>query len=108
MNSSRNKYLIKNTLVFILGNLGSKLISFFLIPLYTNALTTTQYGTADLVTTVSTVAVPILTLNICESVMRFALDKNADTRQITQIGTNIFLIGCIIGYFVSSKSTLLM
>ena len=100
MNSSRNKYLIKNTLVFILGNLGSKLISFFLIPLYTNALTTTQYGTADLVTTVSTVAVPILTLNICESVMRFALDKNADTRQITQIGTNIFLIGCIIGLLI--------
>lgn len=56
MNSSRNKYLIKNTLIFTLGNLGSKLISFFLIPLYTNALTTTQYGTVDLVTTVSTVA----------------------------------------------------
>lgn len=100
MNSSRNKYLIKNTLIFTLGNLGSKLISFFLIPLYTNALTTTQYGTVDLVTTVSTVAVPILTLNICESVMRFALDKNADTRQITQIGTNILLIGCLIGLII--------
>ena len=38
MGNSRNSYLIKNTIIFTLGNLGSKLISFFLIPLYTNAL----------------------------------------------------------------------
>ena len=71
MEISRNKYLIKNTLLFTLGNLGSKLIVFFLIPLYTNTLSTAQYGTIDLVSTVSTVAVPIFTINICESVMRF-------------------------------------
>ena len=33
MGNSRNSYLIKNTIIFTLGNLGSKLISFFLIPL---------------------------------------------------------------------------
>lgn len=97
MEISRNKYLIKNTLLFTLGNLGSKLIVFFLIPLYTNTLSTAQYGTIDLVSTVSTVAVPILTLNICESVMRFALDRNTDKEQITQIGTYILLLGCLLG-----------
>lgn len=73
MRNSRNSYLIKNTIIFTLGNLGSKFISFFLIPLYTNALTTAEYGVVDLVATVGTVAVPLLTLNICESVMRFAV-----------------------------------
>ena len=43
MGNSRNSYLIKNTIIFTLGNLGSKLISFFLIPLYTNALTTFEW-----------------------------------------------------------------
>lgn len=100
MENSRNQYLIKNTLIFTLGNLGSKLITFFLIPLYTNALTTAQYGVVDLVATVSTVAVPILTINICESVMRFALDKDADQAQITQIGTYVFLIACVFGLLV--------
>lgn len=37
---SRNRYLLKNTLIFTLGNIGSRMISFFLIPLYTNVLTT--------------------------------------------------------------------
>lgn len=100
MENNRNTYLIKNTIIFTLGNLGSKLISFFLIPLYTNALTTTEYGVVDLVTTVGTIAVPILTLNICESVMRFALDKNANNEKITQIGTRILLIGMVIGLLI--------
>ena len=41
----------------------------------------------DLIATVGTVAAPVLTLNICESVMRFALDKDANKDKITQIGT---------------------
>ena len=77
MANNRNRYLMKNTIIFTLGNFGSKLISFFLIPLYTNVLTTTEYGVVDLVVTVVTVAVPVLTLNISESVMRFALDRDA-------------------------------
>lgn len=100
MGNNRNNYLIKNTIIFTLGNLGSKLITFFLIPLYTNVLTTAEYGVIDLVATVGTVAVPILTLNICESVMRFALDKDANTKKITQIGTNILLIGMIVGLLI--------
>lgn len=100
MENSRNNYLIKNTIIFTLGNLGSKLISFFLIPLYTNELTTTEYGVIDLIATVGTVVVPILTLNICESVMRFALDKDANTEKITQIGTKVLLIGMVVGLLI--------
>lgn len=98
MDNNRDKYLIKNTIIFTLGNLGSKLISFFLVPLYTNELTAGEYGVVDLIATVGTVAVPILTLNICEAVMRFALDENADKAKITKIGTRILLIGIFLGF----------
>lgn len=100
MENNRNKYLIKNTMIFTIGNLGSKLITFFLIPLYTTALTTSEYGVVDLVTTLGTVIAPVLTLNICESVMRFALDKNTDKNQITRIGTYLLLFGAIIGIVI--------
>lgn len=100
MNESRGRYLIKNTLIFTLGNLGSKVIIFFLIPLYTNVLTTEQYGVTDLVTTIITVAVPILTLNICESVMRFGLDRDSNREQNIQIGTVVLLTGMLIGLII--------
>lgn len=94
---SRTKYLFKNTAVFTIGNFATKVISFFLIPLYTNVLTTSEYGTVDLVVTISTIAVPIITLNIMEAVMRFNLDKGADKNKITKIGIVILFFGMLLG-----------
>ena len=82
----RKKYLVKNTVIFTLGNLGTKMISFFMVPLYTGILTTSEYGVVDLINTISMVAVPILILNINEAVMRFSLDKGADYSKIMSIG----------------------
>ena len=83
---SRIKYLFKNTAIFTIGNFATKVISFFLIPLYTNVLTTSEYGIVDLVVTISTITVPIITLNMMEAVMRFNLDKGADNNKFTKIG----------------------
>ncbi|MDY2838076.1 MAG: oligosaccharide flippase family protein [Bilifractor sp.] len=96
----RGKYLAKNTLIFTLGDIGSKIISFFLIPLYTNYLSTEQYGTVDLITTIATVAVPVITLNIGEALMRFGLDKDADLEKNTQIGSFMLLVAAIIGIII--------
>ena len=97
MKDSRNKYLIKNTILFTIGSIGTKLISFFLIPLYTHVLTTSQYGTVDLITTIGHVAAPIITLNISESVMRFSLDKHTDRNMNTRIAMFILMCSVLIG-----------
>lgn len=84
--NKRIEYLVKNTLVFALGNVGTKLISFFLVPLYTNVLLKEEYGTVDLVISLGTFIVPILICNINEAVMRFSLDKDADQTSIMSTG----------------------
>lgn len=93
----RGKYLAQNVGLFALGNIGTKMISFFLLPLYTNVLSTTQYGTIDLVFTICNVVVPIITFNIGESVMRFSLDKDADHDRIQSIGMFVILISLVLG-----------
>ena len=94
---SRTKYLFKNTAIFTIGNFATKVISFFLIPLYTNVLTTSEYGTVDLVVTICTITVPIITLNIMEGVMRFNLDRGVDKNKITKIGIVILFFGMLLG-----------
>ena len=79
---SRGKYLLKNTAVFAIGNIATKLITFILVPIYTHILTTQEYGVVDLISTISMVLAPVLILNISESVMRFSLDKDANHNQI--------------------------
>ena len=94
---SRKKYLFKNTILFSIGNFGSKIITFFLVPLYTNVLTASQYGTVDLITVLATVIAPIITLNISEAVMRFLMDKNDNKSEIL----NISIIICFVAFILS-------
>ncbi|SDX70075.1 Membrane protein involved in the export of O-antigen and teichoic acid [Ruminococcaceae bacterium YAD3003] len=102
----RGKYLVKNTAIFALGNIATKFITFFLVPLYTNALSKPEYGIVDLVSTISIVLAPILILNINEAVMRFSLDKNADYERIMSIGLSALVGGILIGIAVIPISSL--
>ncbi len=90
----RYKYLLKNIGVLTLSSFATKLLSFFLVPLYTNILSTTEYGTYDLFQTTIGVLVPILTLNIQEAVLRFALDKNYDREALVTVSVRYILLSC--------------
>lgn len=103
---SRGRYLAKNTAIFAIGNVASRLISFFLVPLYTNILTTAEYGVVDLVNTLCTVLAPILILNINEAVMRFALDKGANYKKIMSTGLTVFVGAIFLGVLVIPASSL--
>ena len=98
--SSRLEYLVKNTSIFAIGELGAKLISFFLVPFYTHILSTEQYGTVDLIFTICTVIVPLVMLNIGEAIMRYALDEDANYDKLFSISLVIIVIGCIVSLLI--------
>ena len=58
-----------NTLVFFIGNVGSKVVTFLLVPLYTAVLTTNEFGSVDLMTTTVQLLIPILSLNIQDGIV---------------------------------------
>lgn len=97
---NRKKYLAKNTALFALNSIGTKLIIFLLVPVYTKSMTTSEFGVADLVTTLSSIIVPIITLNINEAVMRFSLDDNADYNKIMSIGISVMALSIFCGAII--------
>jgi len=74
--------LKRNTLIIGISNLGSKSISFILAPLYSYYLSTSQYGTMDLITTTAGLIMPLLCLDIYEAAFRFASDKKYDDKTV--------------------------
>lgn len=86
------KYLFKNMGLLTLSSFATKLLSFFLVPLYTNILTTTEYGTYDLMNTTIGVLMPILTLNVQDAVMRFAMDKKQNRKAIVSVAMKILFV----------------
>lgn len=89
------KYFLKNVGLLTFSNFATKLLAFFLVPLYTNVLTTTEYGTYDLFSTTVSLMVPILTLNIFDGVSRYALERYYDKSAIVTISAKYFIRSCI-------------
>lgn len=73
--NSKYKYLIKNTGILAISNFSSKLLVFFLVPIYTSVLSTAEYGTYDLAMSTVLLLYPVLTVNIVDGVMRFSMEK---------------------------------
>ena len=93
-------YLFKNMGLLTISSFGSKLLSFFLIPLYTSILSTKGYGIYDFFNTTIILLIPILTSGIIESVLRFPLTDRKNKLQIYTIGMQLLLKGFVILVFV--------
>lgn len=87
------KKLVSNTIIFALGSFSSKVLVLFLVPIYTNYLTTEQLGQTDLVVQVANWLIPIFSLTVYEAMIRFGLDKATDKRQVFSIGNLVVFSG---------------
>ena len=95
------KRLLSNVLTFGIGTFGSKLLVFLLMPYYTNILSSAEYGTANLVTNVSNLLMPIFSVGIASAVIRFALDK-AFNKATVFTGALVCIFGGFILFFLTS------
>lgn len=83
--------LLKNTGIIAIGNLSTKAISFFLLPLYTAILSTHEYGVIDYIITLSMFCVPCISFLMDEAIFRFLIDcKNKEEKSI--IISNSFIL----------------
>ncbi|MBE5936491.1 MAG: exopolysaccharide biosynthesis protein [Lachnospiraceae bacterium] len=89
--NNRGKKLFSDVTMFAISNFGSKVLVFLLVPLYTNTLSTAEYGIADLFSISINLLLPLLTLSITEATIRFMLDEESDKGKV--LGTSLLIIG---------------
>ncbi len=94
----RYKNLLSNTLLFGLSTFGSKLVVFFLMPVYTRFLPTGDYGMMDIVANSCNLScnliTPVVTLCVHEAVIRFGVEKGRRKRDVFTTA----LLTIVIGY----------
>ncbi|MBQ9531089.1 MAG: oligosaccharide flippase family protein [Eubacterium sp.] len=90
------KKLATNTLIFAIGTFSSKVLSFLLMPFVTRMMARGEYGAADLVQQTANVLIPIVFLQINSAVLRFALDKAADKKEVFTVGVRTTIQGFIV------------
>lgn len=87
----KERQLVKNTVLFSIGNLGAKLLVFLITPLYTYYITTEQMGQYDVTYAYANLFVPIACISIYEGVYRWLLDKNENRGDVLKNGTIILI-----------------
>lgn len=92
----KHKKLVQNSAIFFLGNFGSKVITFLIVPFYTYYLTTAEYGTADLVTTTVNLLVPFAMAGMNEAVLRFSVSKESSNETIASNSLLVVLLGWVV------------
>lgn len=91
---SRSKELTNKTLIITIGKVSTQFVTFLLLPLYTTLLSTEEYGTVDLITTLVQLFIPIVSLMIDQGVFRYLLNcENDDDRKKTVSNAFFILVG---------------
>jgi O-antigen/teichoic acid export membrane protein len=83
---NRTKYLVTNTAILFISSFSSRLLVFFLLPLYTSVLSLADYGISDILTTTVHLLYIFLTLQISHGIVRFTMDKATDSNEMLGIG----------------------
>ena len=79
---SRSSKFMKDIGVYAIGNIGSKIITFLMVPMYTYFIhDTSDFGYYDLCLTVCLLLIPFVTLQLRDGAFRFLLDCDDETQR---------------------------
>lgn len=83
-NMNRGKRFAKKTIIYSIGNFGSRVLTFLMVPYYTFNIPTAQYGIYDVLHTTMSLLLPLFTLQTQEAIIAGMIDKEKDNRQIVK------------------------
>ena len=100
---SKSKELAKNTIILFIGTFFTKVAQYFLLPVYTGYLTTKEYGTVDLFTTIISLLIPIIGFQIEQGVFRYLISKRDDSKSQKELISSSFaflLLSSLISFVI--------
>ena len=90
---NKHSSLAKNTLIYAIGNFGSKFLAYVMVLVYSYYITPEELGYYDVVLTTISMIQPLVIFQINDGVFRFLVDS--DKHQQTAIVGNVMKFLCI-------------
>lgn len=99
------KKLTKSTIIYFFGTIGTKLVSFLLLPLYTSYIAPSSYGIYDLNISYATLFASFFFLDIWTGIMKFVFEKEEqkDKKKVVYNGICIFITSSVV--YLAALST---
>lgn len=94
--TKRYKKLVNNTAIMGIGQIGSKILVYLLVRLYTSVMTQSDYSIASNITETATLLIPIISLGIGDAVYCFGMDKQYSRKDVFTSGFVVFAMGSLL------------
>ncbi|MEK0209524.1 lipopolysaccharide biosynthesis protein [Bifidobacterium mongoliense] len=94
------KALMVNLGLFALNTVATRLIVFFLVPLYTYYLSAEEFGITDMATTVRMLLIPLVTLSTADAALRFIIDDSKNTERYVSIAFLATTLSSIVAFCI--------
>lgn len=100
----KNSLLLNNLFIIGVGTIFTRLISFIMTPFYSSWLSTSDYGSYDLIATYVSLCVPFVTMQLDQAIYRFSIENtrysNYYYRIIVRFVFPISIISAILSFIV--------
>ena len=90
--TGRGKQFLKSVGIYAVGNIGSKLITFLMIPLYTFFVETSEFGYYDLCLTAVMLLTSFASLQLRDGAFRFLIDSKTDEEKTEVVSATMRLL----------------
>ena len=90
--TGRGKQFLKSVGIYAVGNIGSKLITFLMIPLYTFFVETSEFGYYDLCLTAVMLLTSFASLQLRDGAFRFLIDSKTDEGKTEVVSATLRLL----------------
>ena len=91
---------IRKMLIYFVGTVLGKIISFLMVPIYTHVLAPEDYGAADLAYTMAVMLVSIAFMELWTGLLRFSYDEKSEEGKRKLFGNVLFLGACLVPLYL--------
>lgn len=96
VNESRNKELMLGTIIYAIGNFGTKILSFLIVPIYTFYILPKDLGEYDLLMTTVSLLSPLITMKISDATYRWVIRKEETVENCLSATYQVLIINSIV------------
>ncbi len=92
----------KHTAVYSIGNIAMKILGFILLPLYTDKLLLSEFGTLGLLEVTAMFMIAVLGFRIPTAMMRWCANAKSENEQKRVVSTSVFSLLVILAIYLIS------
>ena len=93
---SKNRSLMVGTITYAIGNFGTKILSFLIVPLYTYYIAPSEMGDYDILMTTVSLLSPLLTMKISDATYRWIINDPKNRNASISATYHLLLRNCIL------------